>query len=81
MAPQTPGAGLIEAGASPGGPEAAPEASADLKHATAELLERLLDDLTFLVQTVEARHSKRNLNAFTDALKRVDYVRPYEELP
>jgi hypothetical protein len=46
--------------------------------ATKELLERVVDDLTFLVQTPEVRYSKRNLNAFVDALKRADYVRPWE---
>jgi hypothetical protein len=49
--------------------------------ATAERLERVVDDLTFLVQTPEVRYSKRNLNAFVDALKRADYVRPYEGGP
>ncbi len=42
--------------------------------ATRELLDRLVDDLTTLIRSPEGRWSKRNLNAFTDALKRVDYV-------
>jgi hypothetical protein len=46
--------------------------------ATSERLERVVDDLTYLVQTPEVRYSKRNLNAFVDALKRADYVRPWE---
>lgn len=46
--------------------------------ATRELLYRVVEDLTTLVQTPEVRYSKRNLNAFVDALKRADYVRPYE---
>jgi hypothetical protein len=49
--------------------------------ATRDRLERVVDDLTFLVQTPEVRYSKRNLNAFVDALKRADYVRPYEGGP
>jgi hypothetical protein len=47
--------------------------------ATAERLERVVEDLTYLVQTPEVRYSKRNLNAFVDALKRADYVRPWRE--
>lgn len=81
MAAQTPGAGLFEAGESPGGPGLVLEATAGLKHASAELLERLIDDLTFLVQTVEGRFSRRNFDSFVDALKRVDQVQPFEELP
>jgi hypothetical protein len=80
VAEQTPGAGLdvLEAGESPGGPVLGPEPSPEPKHATRELLERLLDDLTFLVQTPEARVLKRNHSAFVDALKRLDYVLPVE---
>lgn len=60
------------------GPEALAPPSATAPHATAELLARLIDDLTTLVRSPEGRYSKRNLNAFVDALKRVDYVRPFE---
>jgi hypothetical protein len=56
-------------------------ASAPAPRATAELLSRLIDDLTYLVQTPEAKHLKRNHSAFVDALKRVDYVRPFEGDP
>lgn len=74
MAEPSPGALL---GESPGVEALAPPvASAEPVHATAELLSRLVDDLTTLIRSPEGRHSKRNLNAFTDALKRVDYVRP-----
>ena len=43
-------------------------------HADRQLLDRLIDDLTTLVASPEGRWSKRNLNAFVDALKRIDYV-------
>ncbi len=43
-------------------------------HADRQLLDRLIEDLTTLIRSPEGRWSKRNLNAFTDALKRVDYV-------
>lgn len=49
--------------------------------ATRDILDRVVADLTHLVQTPEVRYSKRNLNAFVDALKRADYVRPYEGDP
>ena len=77
MADLRPGAAL-GGGESPGAVGLDPKPSADPVHATAELLERLIEDLTVLIQTPEGRHSKRNHNAFVDALKRVDYVRPYE---
>jgi hypothetical protein len=63
-------------GEAPGIGVLAPLASADRPKATAELLLRLTEDLTVLIQTPEARTSKRDLNAFVDALKRVDYVWP-----
>lgn len=56
-------------------------ASAPALHATAELLSRLIDDLTCLVQTPEVPVGSRNYSAFVDALKRVDQVRPYEGDP
>jgi hypothetical protein len=46
----------------------------DAPRASRELLDRLTDDLTALIRSPEGRWSKRNLNAFVDALKRVDYV-------
>ncbi len=51
-----------------------PPATPDGPPASRELLDRLISDLTALIRSPEGRWSKRNLNAFTDALKRVDYV-------
>ncbi len=82
VAEQRPGAALeplgLERGDAPG-PDVLPPGPRPAHRATRELLNRLTEDLTILVQTPEGRWSKRSHNAFVDALKRLDYVRPFEE--
>lgn len=76
MAARAPGAPM-GGGESPGGNERGPMPALRTTHASRALLTRVIDDLTELVQTVEAKKHRSVYQRLIDALKAVDHVAPW----